>query len=63
MSFWGGLAGIAQQEVEGCWISPHLLESLVVDKASGIFWYVKLAFLDVFAELPAMLVVSRLATA
>ena len=46
-----------------CWKDSHLLERLVVDKASSILWYVQLTLLDVLAELPAMLVVSRFATA
>ena len=46
-----------------CWMESHLLEGLVVDKASCILWYVELTLLDVLAELPAMLVVSRVATA
>lgn len=36
----------------------HLLESLVVDKASCILGYVELTLLDVLAELPAMEEVS-----
>lgn len=31
----------------------HLLQGLVVDEAGSIFWNIKLALLDVFAELPA----------
>jgi hypothetical protein len=36
----------------------HLLESLVVNKASCILGYVKLALLDVLAELPTMKEIS-----
>lgn len=54
--------GVALSLLMSCWVSVlivirleydcDLLQCLVVDKACGIFWYVQLALLDVFAELP-----------
>ena len=63
MSCLSRISGNRAWRAQGCWTKPHLLESLVVDEASGIFWYIELTFLDVLAELPAMLAVSRFATA
>jgi hypothetical protein len=59
----GGVSRDCRCRCWACWTSSHLLERLVVYKASCILWYVELSLLDVLAELPAMLVVSRVATA
>jgi hypothetical protein len=59
----GGVSGNRGCRCWVCWKNSHLFEGLVVDKTSCILWYVELSLLDVLAELPAMLVVSRVATA